>query len=238
MSMQLSLTPHPDTPCPALSAITATITQAQDGRLLIEYVAVGHVDTVLWPKPAKAERTDGLWQSSCFELFISAPGTRAYQEFNFSPSTAWAAYQFEDYRDVMTELSVADAPVIETNVHAPNRTFSSAETSVTLAKAGVNFHHKAPVIKAIAPFSPAFAGVTMEGGGAKKALNRDRSAQRYALRVILPFHLPASVRLGLSAVIEQTDGTKSYWALAHPPGKPDFHHRDCFAHQLSAADVS
>src|SRR3546814_10579152 len=35
--------------------------------------------------------------------------------------------------------------------------------------------------------------------------------------------------LALSAVIEETDGTKSYWALRHPPGKPDFHHPDCFA---------
>lgn len=42
--------------------------------------------------------------------------------------------------------------------------------------------------------------------------------------------LPA--RLGLSAVIEELDGTKSYWALAHPPGQPDFHHPTCFAATL------
>jgi len=36
-------------------------------------------------------------------------------------------------------------------------------------------------------------------------------------------------RIGISAVIEETSGAKSYWALAHPPGKPDFHHHDCFA---------
>jgi hypothetical protein len=40
-------------------------------------------------------------------------------------------------------------------------------------------------------------------------------------------------RLGLSALIEETSGRKSYWALAHPPGKPDFHHSDCFAHEFS-----
>lgn len=40
-------------------------------------------------------------------------------------------------------------------------------------------------------------------------------------------------RLGLAAIIEETDGAKSYWALAHPPGKPDFHHRDGFAHELT-----
>ncbi len=42
-------------------------------------------------------------------------------------------------------------------------------------------------------------------------------------------------RVGLSAVIEETDGNKSYWALKHPPGKPDFHHSDCFALALAAA---
>jgi hypothetical protein len=31
-------------------------------------------------------------------------------------------------------------------------------------------------------------------------------------------------RIGLAAVIEGTSGHKSYWALAHPPGKADFHH--------------
>ncbi len=45
----------------------------------------------------------------------------------------------------------------------------------------------------------------------------------------------AAWRLGLSAAIEETSGRKSYWALAHPPGKADFHHADCFAHELPAA---
>jgi hypothetical protein len=41
--------------------------------------------------------------------------------------------------------------------------------------------------------------------------------------------------LGLSAVIEDLDGQLSYWALKHPPGKPDFHHSDTFALDLSLA---
>jgi hypothetical protein len=38
--------------------------------------------------------------------------------------------------------------------------------------------------------------------------------------------------LGLSAVLEEKDGTKSYWALAHPSEKPDFHAPDCFVAKL------
>jgi hypothetical protein len=40
------------------------------------------------------------------------------------------------------------------------------------------------------------------------------------------------LRIGLSAVIEEIDGARSYWALRHAPGKPDFHHRDTFALEL------
>jgi hypothetical protein len=43
--------------------------------------------------------------------------------------------------------------------------------------------------------------------------------------------------VGLSAVIEETNGRMSYWALAHPRGKPDFHHPDCFALELPPASA-
>ncbi len=40
-------------------------------------------------------------------------------------------------------------------------------------------------------------------------------------------------QLGLSAVLEEKDGTKSYWALAHGGEKPDFHDPVCFAARLA-----
>jgi hypothetical protein len=44
-------------------------------------------------------------------------------------------------------------------------------------------------------------------------------------------------QVGLSAVIEDRAGSISYWALAHSPGKPDFHHPDCFALELPAPEA-
>ena len=41
------------------------------------------------------------------------------------------------------------------------------------------------------------------------------------------------LRMGLSAVVEDADGVLSYWALRHPPGKPDFHHADAFALRIA-----
>jgi hypothetical protein len=38
----------------------------------------------------------------------------------------------------------------------------------------------------------------------------------------------AALRLGLAAVLENVDGSLSYWALRHPAGRPDFHHADGF----------
>jgi hypothetical protein len=39
----------------------------------------------------------------------------------------------------------------------------------------------------------------------------------------------ARLALALSAVVEDDAGERSYWALKHPPGKPDFHHPEAFA---------
>jgi hypothetical protein len=42
-------------------------------------------------------------------------------------------------------------------------------------------------------------------------------------------------RAGISMVIEEVTGRKSYWALAHAPGKPDFHHADGFVIDLESS---
>jgi len=44
----------------------------------------------------------------------------------------------------------------------------------------------------------------------------------------IPALLDAELTVALSAVIEETNARISYWALAHPVGKPDFHHADGF----------
>jgi hypothetical protein len=48
---------------------------------------------------------------------------------------------------------------------------------------------------------------------------------------------PVRLLIGLCAVIEDGQGRLSYWALKHPPGKPDFHHPDSFALELATPDV-
>lgn len=43
-------------------------------------------------------RQDFLWENTCFEIFIGVKDQDFYREINLSPSQAWQAYQFEEYR--------------------------------------------------------------------------------------------------------------------------------------------
>jgi hypothetical protein len=53
---------------------------------------------------------------------------------------------------------------------------------------------------------------------------------RFELRASLDLaRLKGPWQVSLTAVIEDRSGGKSYWALRHPPGKPDFHHARGFA---------
>ncbi|RYF93916.1 MAG: DOMON-like domain-containing protein [Caulobacteraceae bacterium] len=78
-------------------------------------------------------------------------------------------------------------------------------------------------------------GMRSVDGVERRAVERDTTADRFLFATTLDLDrltiLPATApwRLGLSAVIELKDGSKSYWALTHAPGKPDFHHPDAFA---------
>jgi hypothetical protein len=137
---------------------------------------------VRMPPVMTPERADELWRHTCFEAFVRASSGPEYYEFNFAPSTQWAAYRFSSYRNGMRAAEIG-APAIEVR---------SSPDCTTLQ-------------------------VSLELGR-------------------LP-DLPseATWRLGLSALIEDQSGGKSYWALAHPPGKPDFHHADCFALEFSPA---
>ena len=115
-------------------------------------------------------RADELWRHTCFEAFVRPSPGDAYYEFNFAPSTQWAAYGFSGYRSGMRVANEIGAPFIE-----------------------------------VQP-----------------------SDERYALQASLDLErlpdLPKDAvwRLGLSAVIEETNGSISYWALTHPPGKRGF----------------
>jgi hypothetical protein len=165
---------HPDFPSQAVRGIEVEIAQAASGGLSLTYVVTGDMSAVVLPPKAPPRRTDELWRATCLEAFVRPEPGEAYAEFNFAPSTQWAAYRFTGYRAGMAPLETLPLEVV---VHA--------------------------------------------------------AAESLELRVSIP--AAANARLALSAVIEETGGARSYWALAHPPGRPDFHHDAGFALALPAS---
>jgi hypothetical protein len=171
---------HSDTPAKFIDKVVVQLdTTGAPGAWRFEY-HVTPSDQLLLPAMARPERTDGLWKSTCFELFAKPVGGDAYFEFNFSPSFQWAAYAFDGYRSGMRELAAEDPEI------------------------------------AVTPKPPHF----------------------FLAVEAMPLLPRVAMQIGLSAVIEEVDGTKSYWALGHPPGQPDFHHPDCFALELPAPDAT
>jgi hypothetical protein len=71
-----------------------------------------------------------------------------------------------------------------------------------------------------------------------------RTADKLTLEVILPLDRlsltepRAPRRLALSAVIEDENGRRSYWALKHALAQPGFHHPEVFALEIERWDGS
>ncbi len=57
----------------------------------------------------------------------------------------------------------------------------------------------------------------------------ERLADGVRVRIDLGGLPDGAWRVGISAVIEEAGGRLSYWALAHPEGRADFHDPACFA---------
>ena len=114
----LQLLCHPATMAPMLSRVEARATLRPDGSLILGYRLSGDIARLRLPETPSPERSDSLWQHSCFEAFIGAVGDTAYREFNFSPSGQWAAYAFTDYRQRDENFAARQAPKICTRVFA------------------------------------------------------------------------------------------------------------------------
>ncbi len=169
---------HPYSQIGAGVQIEATVTRGRSRSLVLSYVVTGALSELLIPEPTEPTRADELWRHTCFEAFVRASGPE-YYEFNFAPTTQWAAYRFNGYRN--------------------DRSWAAIPPPVTKVRSAFN---------------------------------------RYSLQTTLSLESlyrpdQALWHFGLSAVIEDRSGRMSYWALAHPAGKPDFHRPESFVYEFS-----
>lgn len=157
----IPLVRHPATPPGAIHAVAARLERAPGGAVAT-FVARGDIGGLVIPPATDPVRTDELWRTTCFELFVGGSG-EAYLEINQSPSGAWAAYDFDRYRE------------------------------------------------------------GMRGAEAEVLIRSDRDDERFILIADIRADIPPFAPVGLTAVIEETDGVIRYWATSFAPGKPDFH---------------
>jgi hypothetical protein len=172
-SSVVTLKCHRTTPSKIEMAVEVEVIDERPQGLALSFRLAADTARLCIPSMKPPVREDGLWNHTCFEVFIRADEGPGYREFNFSPSGAWQAYQFQGYRDG-------------------------------------------------APMNPAslFPGECCIG------------SEGLSLGVRIPAEmLPPDdrLRIGLSAVVEESNGRLSYWALHHPSDRPDFHHYDAFA---------
>jgi hypothetical protein len=83
--------------------------EIQGKFLIIKYELLGEVDKILYPNQTdRSQRAEGLWDNTCFELFVKPIKSENYLEFNFSPSNQWNCYHFSTYRTDMTKYLKED----------------------------------------------------------------------------------------------------------------------------------
>jgi hypothetical protein len=194
----LSLTSHPTTPCTYVRAVSVHVDRVGEHVLALHYRVEGDLDELRCPAPRTSQQTDGLWQHACFEAFVKHGDTRAYLEFNFSPSSEWAIYAFDDFRAGMQPRQPRHPPEIVT----AQRGDGVLEVDVTVDLDGLLAERTRADARRASP----------------EETNR--------------------LRLSVAAVLEDRRGALSYWALAHPSERPDFHHPDSFVFWLPALKVS
>jgi hypothetical protein len=169
------LSAHPAHPAAEVTSVDAAVVALGIRWLTLRWRIEGAGRLVV-PAFAGKGRADGLWRTTCFELFVARGGDDGYTEFNLSPSERWAAYDFAGYREGMAERAAARDPVC------------------TLRHVG-----KLAIFDAAIP---------------------------------VPALPPLPWRFGLTAVIEEEGGSKSFWAAAHGKEQPDFHDEATFVSHL------
>ncbi len=218
---------HPATRPAVLQSIEARLWMEGDAILHIGWYLRG-TDALVLPdatplgesagaggqgKALKDNRADHLWQTTCFEIFLALPND------NISGENVP-----NDMAGNMAELS-ENSPYLEFNF-AP-----SGQWNAYRFDGYRRFAEEWPMSQP--PQSRLYHKGDDPGGD-------DPGGDVLCFEVALscqdlPMNAPA---LGITAVIEEEGGHKSYWALAHAhQNAPDFHQASCFKASLPAPQL-
>jgi len=101
--LHFSLQPFPPTAALPGMRITGDITR-HSNSLTVRYVLAGALEEIAVSAFSDTPvRKSGLWEQTCFELFLAVKSSDRYWEFNLSPAGHWNVYRFVTYRQGMAE---------------------------------------------------------------------------------------------------------------------------------------
>jgi len=75
----------------------------QANSMTIRYDLRGKLGELAIPAADLPARRYGLWEETCFELFLGVKDSSQYWELNLSPGGHWNVYRFAAYRQGMQE---------------------------------------------------------------------------------------------------------------------------------------
>ncbi len=194
--------------------------------LEVAYQLQGDLDQLRIPSLASPpERRDLLWQTTCLELFLAHRGANGYWEFNLSPAGHWNVYRLEGYRQGLTpEPAYLQLPFRVKHQRQP------------LAQHPTTSPGRQIILTLRCPLPPDAQGKLVQKACEALCETAGETAVETICETIGETEAISAGRpgleVGITAVIEHSDGVLSYWALHHPAAEADFHHRGGFRIQV------
>lgn len=85
--------------------------EREGDEVRVWYQLSGDLESVVVPSPVTGTptRRDGLWEHTCFELFLAVEGAEPYWEMNLAPNGDWNLYRLAGYRRGLQPVPDRDA---------------------------------------------------------------------------------------------------------------------------------
>jgi hypothetical protein len=208
----LHLIAHPAHPPARVRAVSARVLSQDANWCVLRWKVEGAGDLVV-PRFAGRGRKDGLWQTTCFELFVASKALPLQGKGWVGVSDAVGGH----------DRSEAGHPSPTPPLRGGAQGYSEFNFSPCERWAAYDF----------AAYRSGMAERAMERG---PVITPRRGGDGLFCDVAIPAPAlpPLPWRYGPTAVLEEAGGVKSYWAMAHAGETPDFHHPACLGATLAA----
>lgn len=119
---------------------------SEDNIMNIRYSILGDMSLIELPDLEKEKkRVIGLWESTCFEMFLKEPNTTNYFELNFSPEGHWNCFYFDKPGDFIKPYPLKEHPITTVEVDLKMQGYYKINVQFNLKSILKNFKNKSQV---------------------------------------------------------------------------------------------